>query len=148
MQISSTRPRFSACWMMLALAMVTNLSPAISFAVVIASSTLPVKVVRGNRSGASAGGGRWVTTTTGAPAGHVLAEFDGDAQQQAWDEEQRRGAQVAVDIGLTAQGDRSDDGDEAGDRQPHLGREVAGQPWQGQERTEHRYPSRVLAEGE
>src|SRR5207245_7093610 len=37
----------------------------------IASSTLPVKVVRGNRSAASSGGGRWVTTTTGAPAGWV-----------------------------------------------------------------------------
>src|SRR5205807_4238069 len=33
------------------------------------SSALPVKVVRGNRSAASSGGGRWVTTTTGAPAG-------------------------------------------------------------------------------
>src|SRR5438067_3923344 len=69
MQSSSTRPRFTACWMMLALAIVTNLSPAISFAVAIASSTLPVNVVRGNRSAASSGGGRWVTTTTGAPAG-------------------------------------------------------------------------------
>jgi hypothetical protein len=47
-------------------------------------------------------------------------------------------AQVAVDIGLTAQGDRSDDRDEARDWQPHLEREVAGQPWHGQERTEHR----------
>src|SRR5581483_11620847 len=69
MQSSSTRPRFNACWMMSALATVTNLSPAISFAVATASSTLPVKVVRGNRSAASPGGGRWVTTTTGAPAG-------------------------------------------------------------------------------
>src|SRR5207302_1079820 len=69
MQSSSTRLRFRACWTMLALAIVTNLSPAISFAVAIPSSTLPVKVVRGNRSGASSGGGRWVTTTTGAPAG-------------------------------------------------------------------------------
>src|SRR6266513_3968587 len=69
MQTSSTRPRFRACWMMSALAIVTNLSPAISFAVATASSTLPVKVVRGNRSPASSGGGRWVTTTTGAPAG-------------------------------------------------------------------------------
>src|SRR5437879_10855765 len=69
MQSSSTRPRFSACWMMSALAIVTKLSPAISFAVAIASSTPPVKVVRGNRSAASSGGGRWVTTTTGAPAG-------------------------------------------------------------------------------
>src|SRR5437764_718659 len=69
MQSSSTRPRFSACWMMSALAMVTNLSPAMSFAVEMPSSTLPVKVVRGNRSAASSGGGRWVTTTTGAPAG-------------------------------------------------------------------------------
>src|SRR3954471_8335653 len=68
-QSSSTRPRFSACWMMSALAIVTNLSPAISFAVAIASSTLPVKVVRGKRSAASSGGGRWVTTITGAPAG-------------------------------------------------------------------------------
>jgi len=33
------------------------------------SATLPVNVVRGNRSAASSGGGRWVTTTTGAPAG-------------------------------------------------------------------------------
>src|SRR2546423_719163 len=55
--------------MMSALAIVTNLSPAISFAVAIPCSTLPVNVVRGNRSAASAGGGRWVTTTTGAPAG-------------------------------------------------------------------------------
>src|SRR3954469_12224718 len=69
MQSSSTRPRFSACRMMLALAIVTNVSPAISLAVALASSTLPVKVVRGNRSAASAGGGRCVTTTTGAPAG-------------------------------------------------------------------------------
>src|SRR5262252_2676153 len=69
MQSSSTRPRFSACWMMSALAIVTNLSPASSLAAATASSTLPVKVVRGNRSAASAGGGRWVTTTTGAPAG-------------------------------------------------------------------------------
>src|SRR3954465_12672619 len=69
MEISSTRPRLMACWMMLALAMVANLSPAISFAIAIPSSTLPVKVVRGNRSAASVGGGRWVTTTTGAPAG-------------------------------------------------------------------------------
>src|SRR3954464_13667270 len=68
-QTSSTRPRFRACWMMSALAIVANLSPAISFAVATASSTLPVKVVRGNRSAASSGGGRWVTTTTGAPAG-------------------------------------------------------------------------------
>jgi hypothetical protein len=45
------------------------LSPAISFAVAIASSTLPPKVVRGNRSAASSGGGRWVRTTTGALAG-------------------------------------------------------------------------------
>ena len=35
--------------MMSALAIVTNLSPASSFAVAIPSSTLPVKVVRGNR---------------------------------------------------------------------------------------------------
>src|SRR4029453_16991223 len=69
MQSSSTRPRFNACWMMSALAIVTNLSPATSLAVAIASSTLPVNVVRGNRSAASSGGGRWVTTTTGAPAG-------------------------------------------------------------------------------
>src|SRR3954470_24657263 len=69
MQSSSTRPRFRACWMMSALAIVTNLLPAISFAVAIASSMLPVKVVRGNRSAASSGGDRWVTTTTGAPAG-------------------------------------------------------------------------------
>src|SRR3954466_15761202 len=69
MQSSSTRPRFSACWMTSALAMVTNLSPATPFAVATASSTLPVKVVRGNRVAASFGGGRWVTTTTGAPAG-------------------------------------------------------------------------------
>src|SRR5256885_420166 len=69
MQSSSTRLRFRACWMMSALAIVTNLSPAISFAVAIPCSTLPVNVVRGNRSGASSGGGRWVTTTTGAPAG-------------------------------------------------------------------------------
>ena len=69
MQSSSTKPRLSACWMMLALAIVTNLSPAISFAVATASSTLPVNVVRGKRSSASVGGGRWVTTTTGAPAG-------------------------------------------------------------------------------
>src|SRR3954471_24124706 len=69
MQTSSTRPRFSACWMMSALAIVTNFPPAISFAAAIPSSTLPVKVVRGNRSAASAGGGRWVTTSTGAPAG-------------------------------------------------------------------------------
>src|SRR5256714_3156243 len=55
--------------MMSALAIVTNLSPAISFAVAIPCSTLPVNVVRGNRSAASAGGGRCVTTTTGAPAG-------------------------------------------------------------------------------
>src|SRR2546423_10322073 len=55
--------------MMLALAIVTNLSPAISFAVATASSTLLAKVERGNRSVASSGGGRWVTTTTGAPAG-------------------------------------------------------------------------------
>src|SRR5262245_12182895 len=55
--------------MMTALAIVTNLSPAISFAAATPSSTLPVKVVRGNRSVASSGGGRWVTTTTGAPAG-------------------------------------------------------------------------------
>src|SRR5262245_25362954 len=55
--------------MMTALAIVTNLSPAISFAAATPSSTLPVKVVRGNRSAASSGGGRWVTTTTGAPAG-------------------------------------------------------------------------------
>src|SRR3954469_22933036 len=55
--------------MMLALAIETNLSPATSLAVAIASSTLPAKVVRGNRSPASSGGGRWVTTTTGAPAG-------------------------------------------------------------------------------
>ena len=54
---------------MSALAIVTNLSPAISFATAIASSTFPVKVVRGNRTAASSGGGRWVTTTTGAPAG-------------------------------------------------------------------------------
>src|SRR5437660_9298175 len=69
MQSSSTRPRFSACWMMSALAIVTNLSPAISFAVAIASWTLPVNAVRGNRPAASLGGGLWVTTTTGAPAG-------------------------------------------------------------------------------
>src|SRR2546429_5374184 len=69
MQSSSTRPRLSACWMMSALAIVTNFLLATSFAVAIASSTLPVKVVRGNRSAASSGGGRWVTTTTGAPAG-------------------------------------------------------------------------------
>src|SRR3954470_12998515 len=69
MHSSSTRPRLSACWMMSALAMVTNLSPASSLAAAIASSTLPVKVVRGNRFAASSGGGRWVTTTTGAPAG-------------------------------------------------------------------------------
>src|SRR5262249_54148302 len=31
--------------------------------------TLPVKVVRGNLCAASSGSGRWVTTTTGAPAG-------------------------------------------------------------------------------
>src|SRR3954451_15777587 len=68
-QTSSTRPRVSGCWMLSACAMVTNLSPAISFPAAIPSSTLPVKVVRGNRSAASAGGGRWVTTTTGAPAG-------------------------------------------------------------------------------
>src|SRR3954471_13780480 len=68
-QSSSTRPRFRACWMMSALAIVTTLTPAGSFAVAIASSTLPVKVVRGNRAAASVGGGRWVTTTTGAPAG-------------------------------------------------------------------------------
>ena len=49
-QSSSTRPRLSACWMMSALAIVTNLSPASSFAYATASSTLPVKVVRGNRS--------------------------------------------------------------------------------------------------
>src|SRR4051794_20326272 len=55
--------------MMSALAIVTNFSPAISFAVAIASSTLPVNVVRGNRPAASSGGGRWVTPTTGAPAG-------------------------------------------------------------------------------
>src|SRR4051795_553056 len=55
--------------MMSALAIVTNLSPASSVAVAIASSTLPVKVVRGKRCAASSGGGRWVTTTTGAPAG-------------------------------------------------------------------------------
>src|SRR2546423_9136200 len=55
--------------MMSALAIVTNLSPAISFAVAMPCSTLPVNVVRGNRSAASSGGGRWVTTTTGAPAG-------------------------------------------------------------------------------
>src|SRR3954447_17619881 len=69
MQSSSTRLRFRACWMMSALAIVTNLSPAISFAVAIASATLPVKVVRGNRSAAASGGGRWFTTTTGAPGG-------------------------------------------------------------------------------
>src|SRR5207302_5034338 len=69
MQTSSTRPRFSAWWMMSALAIVTSLSPAISIADAIAYSTLPVNVVRGNRSAASSGGGRWVTTTTGAPAG-------------------------------------------------------------------------------
>src|SRR5436189_4676578 len=68
-QSSSTRPKFSACWMMSALAIVTNLSPAISFAVAIPASTLFVNAVRGNRSAASSGGGRWVTTTTGAPAG-------------------------------------------------------------------------------
>ena len=55
MQSSSTRPRLSACWMMSALAIVTNLSPASSFAVAIASSTLPVKVVRGNRFAAFVG---------------------------------------------------------------------------------------------
>src|SRR6516162_1844373 len=69
MQTSWTRSRFSACWMMSALAIVTNLSPAMSFAVATASSTLPVNVVRGNRSAAPSGAGRWVTTTTGAPAG-------------------------------------------------------------------------------
>src|SRR5436305_6654965 len=69
MQTSSTRPKFNACWMMLALAMVTNLAPAIRWGVVIASSTLAVKVVRGNRVAASGGDARWVTTTTGAPAG-------------------------------------------------------------------------------
>src|SRR6185437_3081654 len=68
-QSSSTSLEFSACWMMFALAIVTNLSPAISLAVEIASSMLPVNVVRGNRSAASCGGARWVTTTTGAPAG-------------------------------------------------------------------------------
>jgi hypothetical protein len=47
---------------MSALAIVTNFSPAISFAVAIASSTLPVKDVRGNRSAASSGAGRWVTS--------------------------------------------------------------------------------------
>src|SRR5947208_6156434 len=58
MQSSSTSLRFRACWMMSALAIVTNLSPAISFAAAIPSSTLPVKVVRGNRSTASLGGSR------------------------------------------------------------------------------------------
>src|SRR4051794_23118912 len=69
MQSSSTRPRLSACWMMSALAIVTNFSAASSLAVAMASSTLPAKVVRGNRFAALSGGGRWVTTTTGAPAG-------------------------------------------------------------------------------
>src|SRR3954467_12037172 len=69
MHSSSTRSRFRACWMMSALAIVTNFSPAIPFAVATPSLTLPVKVVRGNRSAASFGGGRCVTTTTGAPAG-------------------------------------------------------------------------------
>src|SRR6476660_1224937 len=66
---SSTRPRLSACWLMSALAIVTHLSPASRFATATASSPLPVTVVRGNRFAASSGGGRWVTTTTGAPAG-------------------------------------------------------------------------------
>src|SRR5437588_4553788 len=69
MQSASARLRFRGCWMMSALAIVTNLAPAISFAVAIPCSALPVNVVRGNRSAASSGGGRWVTTTTGAPAG-------------------------------------------------------------------------------
>src|SRR5690242_19185388 len=69
MHTSSTRPRLTACWMMSALAIVTKSSPAISLAVVTASSTLPVNVVRGNRSAAPSGGGRCVTTTTGAPTG-------------------------------------------------------------------------------
>src|SRR3954452_7609093 len=73
-QSSSTRPRFRACWMMSALAIVTNLSPAISVAAATAASTLPVKVVRGNRSAASSGGGRWLTTTTGAPAGWLSSQ--------------------------------------------------------------------------
>src|SRR3979411_3008506 len=66
MQTSSTRPRFRACWMMSALAIVTNLSPAVSFAIAIASSTLRVKVVRGSRSAGSSGG-----VGAGAPLGGV-----------------------------------------------------------------------------
>src|SRR6476659_7127810 len=69
--------------MMSALAIVTNLSPARSFAVAIASSTLPVNVVRGNRVAAFSGGGRWVTTTTGAPAGWL------SPQPSAWSNSRR-----------------------------------------------------------
>src|SRR3982074_1505428 len=75
MQSSSTRLRFRACWMMSALAIVTNLSPASSFAAAIPSSTLPGKVVRGNPS-AAAGEGRPREPLGGSGGGRPVGHDD------------------------------------------------------------------------
>ena len=80
--------------MMSALAIVTNLSSASPFAVVIASSTPPVKVVRGNRCAAF----------SGRPVGHD-------------DHRRARGVVVAPAVGLVEQ-------PTAGDQSAATGREV------------------------
>ena len=80
---SSTSPRSSACWMTLALAIVTSLSPAISRALAIAASTPSTNVVLGHRSAAFAGA-LWVTTTAAAPLGWVSFQPLATSTERSW----------------------------------------------------------------
>src|SRR6266567_6011754 len=69
MWISSSSPALRHCCTIVAEATTTDFSPAIIFACSIALSTPSVTNVTGHSSLTHSGGGRWVTTTTGAPTG-------------------------------------------------------------------------------
>src|SRR5713226_157373 len=69
MWISSSSPALRHWCTIVAEATTTFLTPAISFACSSALSTPSVTKVTGHSSLTHSGGGRWVTTTTGAPTG-------------------------------------------------------------------------------
>src|ERR1700730_8886881 len=69
MWISSSSPAVRHCCAIVAEATTTFLRPAITFACSIALWRPSVTKVTGHSSLTHSGGGRWVTTTTGAPTG-------------------------------------------------------------------------------